>query len=431
MLEVLLAFAALFLLIFLRFPVAIAMLIVGWAGFAMKVGVDPALAMVGQITYDTGLNYGFSVLPLFIMMGQFMNRSGFASELYSACYAFLGHRRGGLALATVSACGGFAAVSGSSYATAATMLKVALPSMRKFGYHDSLAVGSIAAGGTLGIIIPPSIAMVIYGIITETDIGALFIAGIVPGIVGVLGYSGAVYIATLFNPKLGPPGPRSSWRQRLQSLGRVWGVVALFALVIGGIYGGVFTPIEAAGIGASGALVLALFRSSAGWRDLIDAFIESGRTTAMIFFVIIGALVFGNFINIAGFPALLGDWARSLDTPPIIVILLIMLVYIFLGCVLESLSMILLTVPTFYPIVVTLGFDPIWFGILVVVVTEISMITPPIGLNLFVVRSLAPDVPTETILRGVVPFVLADILRLGLLVLFPAISLYLPQTMLR
>jgi tripartite ATP-independent transporter DctM subunit len=427
--EVLLAFAALFSLIFLRVPIAIAMLIVGFTGFSMQVGVMPALAMVGQITYDTGLTYTFSVLPLFIIMGQFVSRAGFANELYAACYAFVGHRRGGLALATIFACGGFSAVSGSSYATAATMVKVALPPMRRFGYQDSLATGSIAAGGTLGILIPPSIVMVIYGIITETDIGKLFIAGIVPGILGILCYGAAVYVVTLLRPELGPPGPRSTGAERLRALRRVWGVVALFALVIGGIYGGIFTPIEAAGIGASGALLFALF--SAPWRDLADDFIDSGLTTAMIFFVIIGALVFGNFINIAGFPALVGNWVRTLDTDPLIVILTIMLVYVLLGCVLESLSMILLTVPTFYPVVVNLGFDPVWFGILVVVVVEISMITPPIGLNVFVVSSLLPDVRIETIFRGVIPFIFADIVRLALLVLFPAIALYLPNTMLR
>ncbi|MGE4086307.1 MAG: TRAP transporter large permease [Vicinamibacterales bacterium] len=430
MIEALYGFAALFALIFLRVPIAVATLIVGGVGFAAKVGTAPALAMVAQITYDTGLTYGFSVLPLFILMGNFVNRAGFSDELYAASYAFLGHRRGGLAMATVVACGGLSSISGSSYATAATMVKVAMPPMRRFGYADSLAAGSIAAGGTLGILIPPSIVLVIYGIITETDIGALFVAGIVPGIIGMFGYAAAVAVTTRLRPELGPPGERQPWAARLRSLTGVWGVLVLFALVMGGIYGGVFTPTEAAGIGAAGAFLFALARTRS-LRGLFEVFVESGRTTAMIFFVIIGALVFANFINISGLPSQLSGWAQALDVPPIVVVLAIMAVYVVLGCVLESLSMILLTVPTFYPLVIGLGFDPVWFGIIVVVVTEISLITPPIGLNVFVVRSLLPDVATGTIFRGVMPFIAADVVRLLLFIFVPGIILFLPALMLR
>ena len=431
MTEALYGFAALFALIFLRVPIAIATIVVGFVGFAAKVGTAPALAMVAQFTYDTGLTYGFSVLPLFILMGNFVNRAGFSDELYAASYAFLGHRRGGLAMATIVACGGLASISGSSYATAATMVKVAMPPMRRFGYADSFAAGSIAAGGTLGILIPPSIVLVIYGIITETDIGALFIAGVVPGLIGIAGYTAAVAVATRIDPALGPRGERTPWPERLRSLTRVWGVLILFAIVIGGIYGGVFTPTEAAGIGAAGAFLFALARGRTSARVLFDVFVESGRTTAMIFFVIIGALVFGNFINISGLPIQVSGWIRALEVPPLAVVLVIMAIYIVLGCILESLSMILLTVPVFFPIMIGFGYDPVWFGIIVVVVTEISLITPPIGLNVFVVRALLPDVPTGAIFRGVMPFIAADVVRLLLFVLVPWVILFLPQMMLK
>ena len=431
MTEALYGFAALFALIFLRVPIAIATIVVGFVGFAAKVGTAPALAMVAQFTYDTGLTYGFSVLPLFILMGNFVNRAGFSDELYAASYAFLGHRRGGLAMATIVACGGLASISGSSYATAATMVKVAMPPMRRFGYADSFAAGSIAAGATLGILIPPSIVLVIYGIITETDIGALFIAGVVPGLIGIAGYTAAVAVATRIDPALGPRGERTPWPERLRSLTRVWGVLILFAIVIGGIYGGVFTPTEAAGIGAAGAFLFALARGRTSARVLFDVFVESGRTTAMIFFVIIGALVFGNFINISGLPIQVSGWIRALEVPPLAVVLVIMAIYIVLGCILESLSMILLTVPVFFPIMIGFGYDPVWFGIIVVVVTEISLITPPIGLNVFVVRALLPDVPTGAIFRGVMPFIAADVVRLLLFVLVPWVILFLPQMMLK
>jgi tripartite ATP-independent transporter DctM subunit len=437
MIDSLIAFACMLGLIALRIPIAFAMGLVGFIGYGMMIGWDPSLAMITTVTYETGLSYGLSVVPLFILMGNLVARAGLSDELYQASNAFLGHRRGGLAMATVVACGGFSAVCGSSLATAATMSKVALPSMRKFKYADSLATGSIAAGGTLGILIPPSVILVIYGILTESDIGQLFIAGILPGLLGVIFYIIAVQITVYFNPAAGPPGERFTWSQRWVALRGVWGVVMLFALVIGGIYGGVFTPTEAAGIGATGAFFFAIARRTLNWQAFIDILIDSARTTSMIFFVLIGALMFSNFINVAGLPSELTEWVIELDLSPFLVVILIMCIYVVLGCVLESMSMILLTVPVFYPLLLGIDFgdfiDPefllIWFGIIVVVVTEISLITPPVGLNVFVLKAVLPEVRLGTIFKGVTPFWFMDILRLTLLIAVPGISIILPSLM--
>jgi tripartite ATP-independent transporter DctM subunit len=373
------------------------------------------------------MSYTLSIVPLFILMGNLVTKAGLSAELYRVSYAFLGHRRGGLAMATVLACGGFGAVCGSSLATAATMAKVAMPSMRKYGYSDALAAGSIAAGGTLGILIPPSVVMVIYGILTEQNIGKLFIAGILPGLVAVVCYLAAVAVTVRIDAKAGPRGERVSWHERMVAIGDVWGVLILFLVVIGGIYGGIFTPTEAAGIGAGGGLVFLLLRKGFDWRELRVILMESAITTGMIFTILIGALIFANFINMSGMPQELTGYAEHFRETPMLVIIAILVIYIVLGCVLESMSMILLTVPMFYPLVAHLGYDLVWFGIIVVVVTEISMITPPVGLNVFVLRSVLPDVPTRTVFRGVMPFIVADIVRLGILVAFPAITLYLTQ----
>ena len=425
--EALIAFAVMLGLTFLRLPIAFSMALVGFLGFAYMVNFTAAFSMVGSVAFETGMSYTLSIVPLFILMGNLVTRAGLSAELYRVSYAFLGHRRGGLAMATIIACGGFGAICGSSLATAATMSKVAMPSMRKYGYSDALAAGSIAAGGTLGILIPPSVVMVIYGILTETNIGKRFIAGILPGIVAIACYLAAVAGTVRLDAKSGPRGERISWHERLVALGDVWGVLILFLVVIGGIYGGIFTPTEAAGIGAGGALFFLLFRKGWNWRELRTILIESAITTGMIFTILIGALIFANFINMTGMPTELTNYAEQFRETPILVIIAILVIYVALGCVLESMSMILLTVPMFYPLVAHLGYDLVWFGIIVVVVTEISMITPPVGLNVFVLRSVLPDVPTQTVFRGVMPFIVADIIRLGILVAFPVISLYLTQ----
>ena len=429
MMAVVIGLGAMFGMVAIGIPIAFAMTLSGFVGFGLVVGFGPSMSMVGQLAFDTVMNYNLSVLPLFILMGNFITRARLSEDLYTAAHAFVGHMRGGMALSTLIACGGFSAVSGSSLATAATMSRVAMPEMRRFGYHDSLATGSIAAGGTLGILIPPSVALVLFGIITGNDIGKLFIAGMVPGLVGLALYCLTVLAVTTVNPEAGPPGLRSSWRQRFRVLGRVWGVLFLFLVVIGGIYLGVFTTTEAAGIGAAVAAVFAIVRGGMRPREIYETLVASARMTAMIFAILIGAMIFANFVNVAGLLQLLDGLIRSLDLSPMGVLLSVFVLYLILGMVLESMSMMLLTVPIFYPLVVGQGFDPIWFGIFVVVVIEISLITPPVGMNVFVLRSTLPDTPTSTIFKGVMPFVVADILRLFLIIAFPWLVLALPGTL--
>jgi TRAP-type C4-dicarboxylate transport system permease large subunit len=394
-----------------------------------------------------------------------------SQELYRTAYAFVGHFRGGLAMATIVGCAGFGAICGSSIATAATFAKVAYPSMKKFGYADHLATGSIAAGGTLGILIPPSTIMVIYGIMTETSIGKLFAAGVLPGILATVLLCLAVQFVTWRDPAAGPRGERLSWKERFATLqGFGWfaavgvaviasvelgwlpsddaavlaalavfglsliykgvtSVVALFVLVMGGIYGGVFTAVEGAGVGAFGAMVFALARRSLSWSSLYAALVESARTTSMLFMILIGALMFAEFVNITSMPNDLKAFVSRFQLSPVTVVAVIMIIYVLLGTAMEELSMILLTVPVFFPLVVSLGVDPIWFGILIVVVVEIGLISPPVGMNLFVLNTLLPQVPTRVIFRGVLPFMAIDCVRLAILIAFPIISLYLPSLM--
>jgi C4-dicarboxylate transporter DctM subunit len=425
----LLGFAILLLLVFLGLPLGFAMILVGVTGFAYLRNLPGALAMSTQQIVDLSMNFDFSVLPLFILMGAFVHRANVSQELYDAANSWLGHRRGGLAMATVVACGGFATISGSSLATAATMTSVAMPPMRRYGYNAGLATGTIAAGGTLGILIPPSVPMVIYGILTETDIGKLFVAGIVPGALMIGLYCASIAALTVFRPTWGPRAPRVPLRERWPYLAQVWPVVALFVLVIGGIYGGLFTPTEAAAIGAFGALLFVVWRRRLTWPVLIDSLVESARTTGTIFAVGFGALIFSNFVNIAGLPRDLVQFISWANVPPIGVILLICLIYLVLGCVLDSLAMILLTVPVFFPIIVSLGLDPIWFGIIVIIVVEIGLITPPIGLNVFVVKSMVEDVTLAEIFRGIAPFFVASAIGLMLIISFPGIALLLPGLM--
>ena len=437
MTESIIGFAAVLLLVFLRMPIAIAMAVVGFVGYMELRGFRASISMVGRLIIDTAQDYGLSVVPLFILMGLFVNKGGLSRELYAVSYAFLGHMRGGLAMATIVACAGFSAICGSSLATAATMSKVAMPQMRQYGYADRLSTASIAAGGTLGILIPPSVILVIYGILTETSIGKLFIAGIVPGLLGVVLYLIAVRFTVWRDPNAGPAGERTDWRARLAALRGVWAVLLLFFLVIGGLYGVLdfwplnltFSPTEAAGMGAAGAFLIALSRGALNLRETMQVLIETAETTATLFIVLIGAWVFSNFVNLAGLPDALREMVTASGVSPMNVILLILLVYLALGCVFESLSMLLLTVPIFFPLVTGLGFDPVWFGIIVVVVTEISLITPPVGLNVFVLKGVVGDVSTGTIFRGVTPFWIVDIIRLALLVFIPALALFLPNSM--
>ncbi len=441
----LIGFAIVLALVLLRMPIVFAMGLVGTLGFAWERGgsifsergLKAAMSMVGRQITDTAQDYGLSVIPLFILMGLFVNKGGLARELYAVSNAFLGHLRGGLAMATVAACGGFSAICGSSLATAATMSKVAMPEMRRYGYADGLSTASIAAGGTLGILIPPSVILVIYGLLTETSIGKLFIAGIVPGLLGILFYLFAVRWTVFRNPQAGPAGPRAGWGERLRALRSVWAVLLLFFLVIGGLYGVfdfaplnlTFSPTEAAGMGAMGAFLIALSRGGLDWRITFEVLKDTAFTSAALFAVLIGAQIFSNFVNLAGLPEALIAIVTAYDVPPFVVMLMILGIYIVLGCVFESLSMLLLTVPIFFPLVISLGFDPVWFGIVVVVVTEISLITPPVGLNVFILKGVVGNVSTGTIFRGVTPFWVADIFRLALIVLLPALVLFLPEQM--
>jgi C4-dicarboxylate transporter, DctM subunit len=426
MFEALLGFAAMFVLMSLRVPIAFSMAAVGLIGIGLMRSWPAAVSSTATEILDIA-KYTLSVVPLFILMGNFVTRAGMSKELYQASYAFIGHKRGGLAMSTILACAGFGAICGSSIATAATMAKVAMPEMRRFKYQDSFAAGSIAAGGTLGILIPPSVIMVIYGIMTEQSIGALFAAGIIPGIIATAFYIIAAGIVTSRNPNLGPPGEKTSWAGRIQALKNIWGVIVLFGIVMGGMYGGIFTPTEAAGVGAFGGFLFALFRGRLTLSVVKDVLIDSSRTTAMLFTILIGASVFANFMNFTTLPSDLQAFVTQFQIQPIAVIIAICVIYVILGTAMEELSMILLTVPIFFPLITALGFDPIWFGILIVCVVEIGMISPPVGMNVFVLRSVLPEVPTSAIWRGVMPFLIADLFRLALLIAVPSITLFLPK----
>jgi tripartite ATP-independent transporter DctM subunit len=418
-------------LAFFRVPIALSMGIVGIVGYAYMRDWNwtVAFAIAQTKVYETGRNYTLSVVPLFILMGNFVTRAGMSQELFRAAYAFIGHLRGGLAMATVWASAGFGGICGSSIATAATMAKVAYPSMQRFGYSQKLAAGAIAAGGTLGIMIPPSTILVIYGVFTETNIGKLFAAGVVPGVLGATLLCLAVAYTTWRDPRSGPPGQRTSWRERWRAVKDVWAVAALFAFVMGGIYGGLFTATEGAGMGAFGAMTFALWRRALTWRTLYAALLESARTTGMLFMILIGALIFAEFVNITTMPGDLKAFVTRFDLHPTLVMLAICGIYVVLGTAMEELSMVLLTLPVFFPVVVHLGFDPIWFGIIIVCVVEIGLISPPVGMNLFVLKTLLPDVTTGTVFRGVMPFFWADVLRLAVLVVFPWLALWLPSLM--
>jgi C4-dicarboxylate transporter DctM subunit len=421
-------FGALAALLLAGVPIAFAMIIVGVAGSVSILGLEPALALLGQIPVSQAASYELSVVPMFILMGAFVARSGIAADLYDACHALIGHKRGGLAMATIVACGGFAAVCGSSVATAATFSRVAYPSMRRYGYHEGLAAASICAGGTLGILIPPSVIMVLYGVMTGTDVAKLFIAGLVPGVLAIVLYALVVRILVWRNPQAGPGAERIALAQALRAFAHVWPVLALFALVIGGLYFGGFTATEGGAIGAAGAFLFALWRRALTWRSLMDCAIETARTTGALFTILIGALLFSQFMNFAGLPEALEEAVTAFGAQPLLVIGLILLLYVVLGTFFEELSMVLLTVPIFHPLVVSLGFDPIWFGIVIVMVVELGLISPPVGMNLFVVQSMLKT-PLGVLWRWITPFALADVIRLAIVVAAPQLVLFLPGLM--
>jgi C4-dicarboxylate transporter, DctM subunit len=425
--ESLLGFAAIFVFAALRVPLAIAMGLVGLVGLGMIRSWPAAFASTATIVQETGFAYTLSVIPLFILMGNFVAKAGLAHELFNAAYAFIGHLRGGLAHATVVACAGFGAICGSSIATAATMGKVAYPSMKRLGYSDTLSTGVISSGGTLGIMIPPSTIMVIYGILTQTNIGKLFAAGIIPGLITAVMLMLAIVYMTIRDPKHAPPGERSSWAVRIKAIRDIWGVLLLVVIVLGGIYGGWFTATEGAGIGAAGAFFFALLRGKLNLKTLTEVLVESARTTAMLFALLISASIFSNFVNFTSMPSDLKEWITTAGLSPIMVVGAMMVIYVILGTVMEELTMILLTVPLFYPIVQGLGFDLVWFGVLVVMIVQIGLISPPVGMNLFVLNTLLPGVGLPAIFRGVWPFVVAQIITLAVLLFVPSLSLWLPS----
>ncbi len=421
--------AILVLVLFSGMVIGIVMALAGFLGMAYVVGLGPAFTSIGTSPFSTASSYSLSVIPLFVLMGLFCFYSGLSKDLYYTMYKWLGHLPGGLAMATIGACAGFAAVSGSSLACAATMGTVALPEMKKYKYDPALATGCVCAGGCLGILIPPSIILAIYGILTEQSIGKLFIAGIVPGIIEAIFFILTIYLLCKRNPLVGPPGEVSAWRDRIISLKDTWGTLLLFLLVIGGLYIGVFTPTEAAGVGAFGAFIIALGRRQLNWRKLNESLLETGKMTAMSMVILIGSIIFGYFLAVTRLPAALSDYVVAAAVDRYIVMAGIIILYLFLGCIISSMAMIILTVPIFFPVITALGFDPIWFGIIIVKVVEIGQLTPPVGLNVFVIYGIARDVPMYTIFRGIVPFFIADLAEVALLVIVPQIVTFLPQMM--
>jgi len=419
--------AVFLLLAFVGLPIAFAFGIVGFVGVLLIKGVGPGLAMLGSAPWQWSSQSGLLVVPLFILMGQFAFHSGISRDLYIAANKWIGRLPGGLALATNMACTGFAACTGSSLASGATMGTIAYPEMKKFGYSPRLATGCIAAGGTLGILIPPSVVFIIYGFLTAQPIGELFIAGIFPGLLLSGLFLTLISLMVLRNPKLGPPGQSFPWRERFTALTGVWGMLVLFVLVIGGLYLGVFAPSEAGAIGAFGAFLVALSRRTK-IPLLLTALKDSMRLTCMVMTILIGAMIFGVFLTVSGFPTMVSAWITSLPVSPYVVLILILLMYIPLGMVMDAMAMVLLTIPIIYPIITGLGFDPIWFGVLIVLVFEMALITPPVGMIVYVVQGVT-KVPLEEVFRGNMPFLIAMIVALALLIAFPQISLWLPGTM--
>jgi C4-dicarboxylate transporter DctM subunit len=422
-------FVVLFVLMLLRVPVGMAMGLVGVGGFAYIVGGAPALKNVGHTTARTVTDYNFAVIPLFLLMGSFATTSGMSRELFRAANAFLGHLRGGLGIATIAACGGFAAICGSSVATAATFSRVAYPEMRRFGYPQSFATGVIAAGGTLGIMIPPSTVLAIYGLITEQDVGKLFVAGILPGLLAVAMYMITITLIGVARPGFLPAGQRTTWAERRAALRDVWATLLLFAFVIGGLYGGLFTATEAAGAGAGGAFLIGLARGRLSRADIMRSLLETTRTTAAVFTVLIGALLFGYFLTVTQTPQKVTELLAGLGIGKYGVLALIMVMYLVLGCLMDALAMIILTVPIVFPVIKELGFDPIWFGVIIVMTVELGLIHPPVGMNIFVIKSVIEDVKMSTMFYGVMPFIITDLLRLIILIAFPIIALWLPSRM--
>ena len=426
-----LGLAGLFLLIFLRVPIGIALSIAGALGYWALSGLDPTLALLGSVPFEIAYNYDLSIIALFVLMGNLAMVSGMSRDLYDMARSLVGHWPGGLASATVVGCAGFAAVSGSSLASAVTMGRVALPEMKRHDYHPRLATGCVAAGGTLGILIPPSTGFIIYALLTEESIGQLFLAGVLPGILLTGLFMATIAILTRLNPAIGPRAPQLSWGERLRSVGRSLSLVGIVFAVLGGIYFGVFTPVEAAAIGAFLTLVLTIVRRRLTLETLKFCILETVKTFAFVYLIVIGAFLFNPFLAVTQIPANLAAAMPGLDLSPVVILIVIVLGYIVLGTFLEGLAMMVLTLPIVFPLIKDMGYDPIWFGALLVVILEMSLISPPLGLNVFVVKGIAEGVPMGEIFRGIIPFWGAMLICAALLIAFPDIALILPETMIR
>jgi tripartite ATP-independent transporter DctM subunit len=417
----------LLVLFLLRMPVAFAMAFVGFVGFAYLSGSDAALSLLASDIYESFSSYPLSVIPMFILMGSFAFASGISKRLYDTTYTWVGALRGGLTIATVLACAGFAAICGSTAATAATMGKIALPEMKKHNYDDTLATGTVAGAGTLGILIPPSTVLIVYGILVEESIGKLFIAGILPGIILSLLFVAVVVLLCLRNPELGPPGDPTSWKAKIKATTGILPATILFFLAIGGLFLGWFSPTQAGAIGAGGALVIGLIRRELTWEKFFEAGKDGLRTGCMVLFIITGAVVFGHFMAVSMIPFLLADWVGNLPIPPMAIMAVITFIFFIGGFFMDSMALIVVLTPIFYPLVLKLNFDPIWFGVIIVLVGEMGVITPPVGVNVFVIKGIAPEIPLEVIFRGIMPFLAALIILTIILFIFPQIATFLPS----
>ncbi|MDR3238356.1 MAG: TRAP transporter large permease [Spirochaetia bacterium] len=419
--------AALFVLIFSRMPIGFLIAIIGAAGFGVIVTGDAALNLLAKDFFSVFASHDLTVIPLFVLMGQVAFHAGISSRLFDTAYRFIGHLPGGLAMATVGACAAFSAVCGSTNATAATMAAATLPEMKRYNYKPGLATGVVAAGGSLGILIPPSVIFIVYGILTEQSIGKLFMAGVIPGLLLVFLFVITILIWATIDPELGPAGPKATWKERFKSLQGVFETLLIFIVVLGGLFLGFFTPTEAGAIGAFSTILMAVVRGTLTWDGFISSLFETTRTTCMIMIIVAGATVFGHFLAVSRIPYDIASWISAINLPATAIICIIILIYMLGGCFIDSLALIMLTVPIFYPVILHLGFDPIWFGVIIVMVSQIGVLTPPVGVSVYVVSGVARNVPLQVIFKGVIPFIIALVVGMLLVIAFPQIVLFLPN----
>ena len=414
---------------FSRMPIAYVMALIGFLGFSYLIGFHAGLKLLARDIYTVYSSYGLIVIPLFVLMGQIAFNAGISKRLYDVAYKFIGRISGGLAMATVWACTAFGAVCGSGPGTAATMATVAIPEMKRYGYGDELSSGSVASGGGLGMLMPPSIVLIVYGILTQQSIGKLFIAGIIPALFITGWFVIAIYVYCKIKPEQGPKGEKFTLKEMFLSLGMLWETLAVFLLVMGGLFAGFFTPTEAGAVGSFSVLLVAMVRRQLTWKGFVKSLYESLRTSCMVLLLVAGSVIFGHFLAVTRIPFEIADWVGGLNLPPWAIMAMIIFVYLIGGCFIDALALIMLTIPIFYPVVIRLGYDPIWFGVIIVLVTQMGIITPPVGINVYVVNGIAPDIPLEKIFKGIFPFLIALIVGTGFMVAFPQIIMFLPNVM--